>query len=85
MKYLPDFLFYSKLIAIFAAEFQVLLREGVRFNGSNLVKRAIDVYPVIESGQFLATRIMAICSHRKDYCTFIGMIYSKVWAIVHCL
>jgi len=62
VKYLPDFLFYSKLIAIFAAEFQVLLREGVRFNGS-LSKRAIDVYPVIESGQFLATRIMAICSH----------------------
>ena len=24
---------YSKLITIFAAEFQVLLREGVRFNG----------------------------------------------------
>jgi len=63
VKFLPDFLFYSEEIAIFAAEFQVLLREGVRFNGSNLVKRAIDVYPVIESGQFLATRIMAICSH----------------------
>ena len=43
MKYLPDFLFYSKLIAIFAAEFQVLLREGVRFNGSNLVKRAVVI------------------------------------------
>lgn len=37
-------------------------RVGVRFNDSNLVKRAIDVYPVIESGQFLATRMMAICS-----------------------
>ena len=77
MKYLLDFLFYSKLIAIFAAEFQVLLREGVRFNGSNLVKRAIDVYPVIESGQFLATRMMAICSHCLDYCTLMGMIYLK--------
>ena len=30
---------YSKLIAIFADELQVLLREGVRFNDSNLVKK----------------------------------------------
>jgi len=33
-------LHYSKLIAIFAVEFQVLLREGVRFNDSNLVKKS---------------------------------------------
>ena len=52
-----------------SGEFQVLRGVGARFNGSNLFKRAIDVYPVIESGQFLATRIMAICSHYLDYCT----------------
>jgi len=39
-KYLLDFLLLSKLIAIFADEFQVLFREGVRFNGSNLVKKS---------------------------------------------
>ena len=44
---------------------------------AHLVKRAIDVYPVIESGQFLATRMMAICSHCLDYCTLMGMIYLK--------
>jgi hypothetical protein len=43
VKYLPDFLFYSKLIAIFAAEFQVLLREGVRFNDSNFITGAFDI------------------------------------------
>jgi len=41
VKYLPDFLFVSKLIAKFAAEFQVLLREGVRFNGSNIAKERL--------------------------------------------
>ena len=54
LKFLPNYLHFSKLIAIFAAEFQVHLCADVRFNGSNLVKRAIDVYPVIESGQFMA-------------------------------
>lgn len=49
----------------------------MRYNDSNLVQRAIDVYPVIESGQFLATRMMAICSHREDYCTLMGTIYLK--------
>ena len=42
-KYLLDFLLLSELIAIFANEFQVLLREGVRFNDSNLVKGAFDI------------------------------------------
>jgi len=42
-------LHFSKLIAIFADEFQVLLREGVRFNDSNLVRRAIDFYPSSET------------------------------------
>jgi len=60
-----------------SGEFHVLRSVGVRFNGSNLFKRAIDVYPVIESGQFLATRMMAICSHSLDYCTLMGMIYLK--------
>ena len=60
-----------------SGEFQVLHSVGVRFNGSNLLKRAIDVYPVIESGQFLATRMMAICSHCLDYCTRMGIIYLK--------
>ena len=60
LKFLPDFLHYSKLITIFADEFQVLLREGMRFNDSNLVKRVIDVYPVKESEQFFATSVMAI-------------------------
>ena len=76
MKYLPDFLFYSEVIAIFAAEFQVPnVLECVLM--ALLSKRAIDVYPVIESGQFLATRIMAICSHYLDYCTSMGIIYLK--------
>jgi hypothetical protein len=42
-KYLLDFLLLSELIAIFADEFQVLLREGVRFNGSNFVTGAFDI------------------------------------------
>ena len=43
------YLFVSKVIAIFADEFQVLQRDGVRFNDSNLVQRAIDVYPSSET------------------------------------
>ena len=52
LKFLPNYLHYSKLIAIFADEFQALLREGVRFNGSNLVKRAIDIILPQKRGYF---------------------------------
>ena len=52
LKFLPYYLHYSKLIAIFADEFQALLREGVRFNGSNLVKRAIDIILPQKRGNF---------------------------------
>ena len=83
MKFLPDFLFYSEVIAIFAAEFQVLLREGVRFNGSNFVKRAIDTYPLLKSGQFRLLGINTICSHCLDYCTCMGMVYLK--GVGYCL
>lgn len=43
LKFMPNYLHFSKLIAIFADEFQVLLREGVRFNGSNFVTGAFDI------------------------------------------
>ena len=56
----------------------MLLRVGVRFYGSNLLKRAIDVYPVIKSGQFLATRMMAICSIYRIIVPVMGIVYSKV-------
>jgi len=55
-KYLLDFLLLSELIAIFADEFQALLREGVRFNGSNLVKRAIDIILPQKRGKFLISK-----------------------------
>ena len=67
---------YYKIIAIFAGEFQVP-NELVCVLMAHLSKRAIDVYPVIESGQFLATRMMAICSHCLDYCTLTGILYLK--------
>ena len=50
---------------------------------AQVYKRAIDVYPVIESGLFLATRMMAICSHCLDYCTRMGMVYLK--GVGYCL
>ena len=60
----------------------MLLRVGVRFYGSNLLKRAIDVYPVIESGQFLATRMMAICSIYRIIVPLREQYMLKVWALL---
>ena len=85
MKYLPDFLFYSKLIAIFAAEFQVLLREGVRFNGSNFVKRAIDIILPQKRGKFLISKGNGNMLTFGIIVPFKGMIYLKTWAIVSLL
>ena len=66
-----DFFLYIR------SEFQVLRRVGVRFNGSNLFKRAIVAYPLLKSGQFRLLGINTICSHCLDYCTRMGIIYLK--------
>ena len=58
-------------------EFQVLRSAGVRFNGSNLLKRAIVAYPLLKSGQFRLLGINTICSHCLDYCTRLGVLYLK--------
>ena len=51
---------------------------GVRFNGSNLLKkRAIVAYPLLKSGQFRLLGINTIRSHCLDYCTCMGMVYLK--------
>jgi len=60
-----------------SGEFQVLHSVGVRFNGSNLLKRAIVAYPLLKSGQFRLLGINTICSHCLDYCTRMGVLYLK--------
>ena len=64
-------------------EFQVLLRVGVRFNGSNLIKKSDWILLMFESGQFnylfnsrQYARIIRIIVPIK------GILYSKVWTIV---
>ena len=60
-----------------SCEFQVLRGVGARFNGSNLLKRAIVAYPLLKSGQFRLLGINTICLHCLDYCTRLGVLYLK--------
>ena len=68
---------YVDFFSYISGEFQVLSSVGARFNGSNLLKRAIVAYPLLKSGQFRLLGINTICSHCLDYCTCMGMVYLK--------
>ena len=63
----------------------MLLCVGVCFNGSNLLKRAIEYYLVLKSGPFHAH-----LTNSRQYAHIVriivpvqGIIYSMMWAIVY--
>ena len=85
MKYLPDFLFVSKLIAKFAGEFQVLQRVGVRFNGSYIAKERLTFILPQKRGKFLISKGNGNMLTFGIIVPFKGMIYLNTWAIASLL
>ena len=64
----------------------MLLSVGARFNGSNLLKRAVDIIPNLKFWK----NFLSIWGDRqwarivRIIVPLWGMICSKVWAIVYC-
>ena len=75
----------SKLIAKFAAEFQVLLREGVRFNGSNIAKERLTFILPQKRGKFLISKGNGNMLTFEIIVPFQWAEYTSAWAIASLL
>ncbi len=84
MKYLPDFLFVSKLIAKFADEFQVP-NELVCVLMAQLVKERLTFILPQKRGKFLISKDNGNMLTLGIIVPFKGMIYLNTWAIASLL
>jgi hypothetical protein len=85
VNFLSIFLFYSKLIDIFAAEFQVPQSVGGRFNGSNKIKERLTFILPQKRGKFLISKGNGNMLTFGIIVPFQGIIYLITWAIASLL